>query len=165
MSMKCVARLFFSALYVVSVAGCVASVGTLSRSECYDYEMVRSFFEKTQKERLAIFRGVDLEVQYLLLRCGNQVIHPPMMSLADEFARNGSIGVEFLKKRLLERNDDLTVRDIIRVFVEMTKQKTYDVKGDVELVDIIVSAINRMRDSGWRQICNYMLTENGILNP
>lgn len=67
--------------------------------------------------------------------------------------------VEFLKQRLDEANDLWTIRTIIEMLSEMSRQKTYDVAADVELMALMESAINRIKDDFHKQYTEKILKE------
>lgn len=82
-----------------------------------------------------------------------------MMYLAEIFAREGNKVVGFLKTKLLEANDDLTIRDLVLVFSEMSRLKTYDVANDNELMHLISDRVGGMKDPGWKQTTREMVAE------
>lgn len=56
----------------------------------------------------------------------------------------------FLKEKLAQAQDDLTIRDIIRVFSEMSRQRSYDVSKDVDLIRHMRAAAARMKNHDWK---------------
>jgi hypothetical protein len=145
------------ALSVLSAAGCSASnpqVGEYTCSQLTEY-----FYGKPLKERVAQFVAADLEKQYAIYICGNQYLEPPAMYLAKPFAREGSSAVGFLKTKLSQASDDGTIRDLVLVFEEMSKQRTYDVAGDGDLMGVIAASVGRVKDADWRQACERSLGE------
>jgi len=81
-----------------------------------------------------------------------------MMYLAELFAKEGEKAVGFLKAKLEEANDDLTIRDLVLVFTEMNRLGTYDVVSDDELTHLMLTRVERMKDPDWKQITKQMLT-------
>jgi hypothetical protein len=79
-------------------------------------------------------------------------MHPPAQYLAEPFARRGGEIVPFLKEKLAQAQDDLTVRDIVLVFAEMGRQRSYDVSKDVDLIRQMREAAARMKNQDWRTI-------------
>jgi len=104
---------------------------------------------------MANFTQFDLEKQYAIYICG-QGMEPPAIYLSKPFAREGEKVVPFLKTKLLTATDDLTIRDI---FAEMSRQKTYDVSGDVDLMKVIDESVNKEKDPYWKQLSQQMLNE------
>lgn len=105
------------------------------------------------------FVNYDLDKQYAIYICGMQYIHPPMMGLAVLFAREGSKVIDFLKTKLVEANDDLTIRDLVLILNYMSGFKTYNVANDEELMHIICERVEGMKDRGWRESARQMVTE------
>jgi len=109
-----------------------------------------TFYKLPLKERISTFKSYDLENQYIIFICGNQVVHPPAIYLAEPFAKQGSAIVPFLKVKLAQANDDLTIRDIVLVFAEMGRQHSYNVSKDVDLVKVITGKVGGMHDPDWK---------------
>ena len=80
------------------------------------------------------------------------MMHPPAIYLAEPFARRGINAVPLLKEKLVQSNDDLTIRDIVLVFSEMKRINTYDVSKDADLAALINAKVGGMRNAGWREI-------------
>jgi hypothetical protein len=118
---------------------------------------IKTFFREPTKEQIKKFSTFNIEDQYSLFICGNQIVHPPALYLAEPFAANGKVVSDFLKSKLKQATDDLTIRDIIRVFTEMNRQGTHDVVGDNDLMMLIHEAIARMNNEGWKKVCNSMV--------
>jgi hypothetical protein len=112
--------------------------------------VAEEFIHKPMAEQLAKFRDRKLEEQYEIYICGTQVVHPPLLHLAQRFARDGETAVGFLRSRLEQAHDDATIRDITMVFVEMSRQGTYPVGGDAALMKTINESTARIKDKGWR---------------
>lgn len=86
-------------------------------------------------------------------------MHPPMQFLAEPFARNGPEVVEFLRQKLVETHDDKTVRDIVLVFAEMSRQRSYKVANDSHLMGLIRQRAEAMNNQRWRTVVQEMVTE------
>ncbi|WP_155950980.1 hypothetical protein [Rhodanobacter sp. OR87] len=132
------------------VAGCSFAANSHLRNTCNPW--VNTFYKNSLRERIATFDSYDLGSQYEIFICGNQVIHPPAIYLAESFAKEGAAAVPLLKKKLAQADDDLTVRDIVLVFAGMQRQRSYDVSKDADLVRLIVEKLNGMHDPEWKAI-------------
>ena len=89
------------------------------------------------------------EIQYELMICGSQYLHPPML-LTNFVASEGASMVPILQRKLQATNHDQTIADIVRTFVEMKRQGTYNVSANTELIAILGEKVQRMRD-GFRR--------------
>lgn len=138
-----VAALFF-------VAGCSFATDSHLRNACGPW--LGTFYQKPLKERIAAFESYGLENQYQIFICGNQVIHPPAIYLAEPFAKQGGAVVPLLKLKLEHADDDLTIRDIVLVFAEMHRQRSYDFSKDTGVVKLMTKKVNGMHDPDWRAI-------------
>ncbi len=81
------------------------------------------------------------------------------MYLSQPFAEQGSKVVEFLKTKLAGAQDDLTIRDVIRVFVEMSRRGTYDVAKDPSLMRLLTERAAGIKDAEWRRVTDQMLRD------
>jgi hypothetical protein len=113
--------------------------------------------EKSFDYRRNDFSKLSVEKQYAIYICGNQVVHPPMMYLGELFAREGEKIIGFLKVKLRETDDDATIRDLVRLFSEMSRLGTYDVAKDDELMRLISVRLAGMKDPGWREVTEQMV--------
>jgi len=120
---------------------------------------VTTFFQKPDKEQEAEFRQYALEQQYALFLCGNQVMHPPAMYLMVPFAMGGKRVVGFLQSKLAQATEDLTIRDIVLVLEEVQRQKTYDVAGDRDLMQLITDSVARIKDDDRRHFIEQMVRD------
>jgi hypothetical protein len=139
------------------MAGCAMAGDHVRGYDCSEF--ANTFFKKPLKATIAEFSDYDVDKQYAIYICGNQYMHPPMIHLAEPFAKEGEKVVDFLKARLLEARDDLTVRDIVLVFTWMARQKTYDVAGDSNLMRITEEKVSRMKNLDWRRLSEHDLNE------
>jgi len=144
-------------LLLLSATGCHGGREHVRGYNCS--ELAKTYFSKPLKSTIDDFSDYNVEKQYAIFICGNQYMHPPMLHLAEPFAREGEKIVPFLKARLLEADDDLTVRDIVLVFNWMAREKTYDVAGDGDLMKILQAKINSMKDADWRRLSEQNLDE------
>lgn len=132
------------------VAGCSFAASSRLRATCDPW--LNTFYQKPLRERIATFDSYDLKNQYQIFICGNQVIHPPAIYLAEPFAKQGAAAVPLLKAKLTQADDDLTIRDIVLVFAEMQRQRSYNVPKDAGLVKLITEKVKEMHDPGWQAI-------------
>jgi hypothetical protein len=100
----------------------------------HDFEK-HFFFSEPPATRVERSRKLSLEQQYLVFRYGNDVIHPPLMDLAEPIADRGKEAVPFLLKQLQLDGRDISIRDIVWVFTLMALSRTYDVKSDPAIQD------------------------------
>src|SRR5262245_31771868 len=105
----------------------------------------KTFFQKPASVRMNEFGTLDVERQYAVFICGNQFMEPPTIELAGPFAKEGQAVVGFLKAKLAAARGDLTIRDILLVFEEMSKLKTYDVAADSDLMKVIELAVGKVK--------------------
>lgn len=81
------------------------------------------------------------------------------MEIGQLLAREGEKVVGFLKARLLEADDEVTIVDIVFVFTEMKIQKIYDVAGDDDLMRIIEDKVDRISNPDRRQLMEQAMNE------
>ena len=108
---------------------------------------------------MAEFSSFDPERQYAIFVCGNQTREPPSIHLATPYAKEGSAIVGFLKAKLKAARGDMTIRDIMLVFAEMSRLRTYDVAGDGDLMNAMAEAAVRVKDPDWKRMCEQSLSE------
>ncbi|HTZ38598.1 MAG TPA: hypothetical protein VMB77_00455 [Syntrophales bacterium] len=142
---------------------------SLNLSSCSHYKKVGNYYcsdlidtiygKNSLQFRKDDFSSYDIDKQYAIFICGNQYVHPPAMYLAELFAREGGRVVEFLRIKLLEANEDLTIRDLVLVFVEMSRLKTYDVASDDELMRLMTDRVEGMKDPDWKRIAEGRLID------
>ena len=130
---------------------CVAGAGYA------DQALERDFFAQPPETRLERLVQYSLEDQYRIFRYGNDVVHPPATNLAIPIAERGIAAMPFLKAKLEQEHDDISLRDILRIFDEMVWRKTYDVKSDDELVRYLTARIGAMKHKDWQPILERML--------
>jgi hypothetical protein len=129
----------------------------LTSFACQTRDFERSVFSHSLGTRVERLRQLPLEQQYKVFRYGNDVIHPPLMDLADPIAERGAAAVPFLLKQLRADRDDIATRDILLIFVRMYHLRTYDVKSDDALMKTLISSVADMRDKDWQAICQKRL--------
>ena len=153
-----IGRVVVAVLFLtLGMIGCQPDVRHVRGYDCSDLR--DKYLQKPRKTLIAEFGDHDIEKQYAIYICGNQYMHPPFLGLADAFAEEGAKVVGFLKTRLLEaEGDDSTVRDIVYVFSEMQRLKTYDVIGDDDLMRIMVERVRMIKSDGWREISERRLS-------
>lgn len=139
------------------VPGCVPAHEDASSLDCSTLN--KTFFSKPTAVQMAEFGDLDVESQYAVFICGNQVREPPAIYLATPFAKEGGSVVGFLKAKLAAARGDLTISDIILVFQRMSESEIYKVSGDPDLMKVIEDAIVRVKDAFWRQRCERALLD------
>ena len=151
-------------LVFLCIAGCMPGPEDHSIN-CTKYYY--SFFEKPTTVQMAEFDSLPLDDQYAVYICGNQAYEPPQIGLRTPFAKEGARVVGLLKAKLANADGDLTIRDILGVFEEMSSRKTYDVAGDKDLMRVISAAVGRVKDRDWKMVCDQSLAEirHGIVPP
>jgi len=75
---------------------------------------------------------------------GMTAIHPPIM-MEDSIAKNPAI-VPFLKKKLRETDDDAELWSLYAIIPYLKTSQGYSIENDKELMDIMKSAINRVKN-------------------
>jgi hypothetical protein len=126
----------------------------------YECSQLTAYFRgQPYNVRMAQFAAADLEKQYAIYICGNQWLHPPELELADAFARGGGKVVRLLKSKLSPTIDDVTIRDVVMVLAQMSRQRTYDVAGDSELMRTIDKRVLAMKSPYWKSIVKEDLRE------
>jgi len=126
-------------------------------SNCTAKSIEEAFFDKPAHSRLERFANYSLEDQYKIFRYGNDRIEPPVMELAEPIAAKGKTAVPFLRAQLQRAKDDLTVRDILRVFQTMARLRTYDVKSNAPLMNDVRSKVAEVKNGPWGDTCVKML--------
>lgn len=145
------------AVALMLIGGCALANEDSARLNCSKYNY--TFFSMPTTRQMAEFDGLSVEDQYAVFICGNQDREPPSIQLATPFAREGGAVVGFLKAKLKNARGDLTIRDILLVFVEMSRQRTYNVSRDGDLMGVIAAAVNRVKDRDWKKVCERSLIE------
>jgi hypothetical protein len=113
---------------------------------------IDAFYAQSVKDQLESFTSHSFNEQYAIYIYGNQVRHPPAIYLAQPFGSEGEKVVTFLSGKLAQAHNDLTIRDIISIFSEISDQRTYYVAGDDRLMSILSSAVDRMKNPDWKSI-------------
>jgi hypothetical protein len=108
-------------------------------------------------DRKEAFSSLDIETQYSVYLCGVRSYHPPLLYLVIPFASQGRPVAELLKLKLAQATDDLTIRDIIVVFAEMHRQRSYIIDPNDDLRALLKSKVASMKDAYWKQNCEQIL--------
>ena len=137
-------------LIIACLLGCSSASGARDDFGCD--ELARTFFRQPLEIQVTEFARRELNDQYALFICGNQFMRPPAQYLAEPFARRGGEIVTFLRLKLAQAQNDLTIRDIVLVFAEMNRQKSYPVWKDADLVRELREAAARMKNQDWKDI-------------
>jgi hypothetical protein len=112
----------------------------------------------TTDEQERQFSKYNLEEQYDLYIFGNQVVHPPASYLACQFAKQGPVIVPFLKNKLKAAHEEATIRDIVLVFLWLSRLKLYDIPKDQELMGLLNQRVSNMHGI-WKETTLEMLTK------
>lgn len=126
-------------------------------TEFSDSNLEKDFFDLPSEQREESFHKYSVDDQYRLLIFGNQFRHPPHIELAMQFAENGESVIPFLKEKLLEAEDDETIRDIAVTLSFMNSSNTYNVKADQDLIALLKKKIDTM--NGYKEIVQEVLDE------
>lgn len=141
---------------LASCAGWTKNVDIPSR-QCK--ELSKSFFKQSQWEMVDSLASLGLEMQYAIYLCGNQYIHPPIQGLVKPFAAQGRPVADLLRNKVATARSDLTVRDIVRAFVEMKRQQTFVARDDADLMRVLDARIESMKSPEWKAITREMYSE------
>jgi hypothetical protein len=151
------AKLFVAVVLVAALAvgGCAPNVDPEVRDcpRLFDTYLVRG----VQTETIRRFNSLDMETRYRIYICSHQYTHPPLLGLETYFARDVEAAA-FLESKLQQAEHDLTIRDIVDVFVEMSEQNSYDVAGDADLMELLQRKSAQIREPQWR---NYTMQRLG----
>ena len=112
----------------------------------------RDFFLMSPEQQDAEFLKNDFDTQYKIYICGQQSVEPPMLHLASPFAREGRAIVKPLREKLRSTKKDKDVRDIVRVFREMSDLGSYDVVDDKPLMSELLLKVTDMGDPFWQEL-------------
>jgi hypothetical protein len=139
---------------VVAIVIVVIGYGLFSRatgsgwSECGWLSL--TFFSQSNDEAMREFSLMSLPRKYKTYICAEQYRHPPAIEFAIKFASEGESAVPFLKEELMAATDDLTIRDIVLMFFEMYRTKSYDVSADSALMSLLEKKTHSISDPFWR---------------
>lgn len=147
--MRQVIALFFALFFL----GCAPK-----EAEVVPTQLHRDFFHLPTSEQVKRFHEYDIETQYELLVVGNQVVHPPAIYLAEEFAKQGKSIVPLLRNKLAEAKQEATVRDVVGILAEMHRLRTYDVASDANLMALVKERTAAMRGQ-WKPVTQHMVDE------
>jgi hypothetical protein len=126
----------------------------------YECSQLTAYFSgQPPKVRMAQFAAADLEKQYSIYICGTQYVDPPARELMEPFARGGGKVVKLLKSKLSQKIDDPTVRDVVWVLAEMSRQRTYDVASDSALMNTVDARVLEIKDPFWKSFTESQLRE------
>ncbi|WP_155518285.1 hypothetical protein [Ralstonia solanacearum] len=142
-----------SPIFTLLLLGCVSN-----DSEIQPSQFDREFFRLPTTEQVKKFQGYAPETQYELLIVGNQVVHPPALYLAEEFAKQGKSIIPFLRSKLAATKQESTVRDVVAVLAEMQRLGSYEVKGDASLMAFVEERVAGMQGQ-WKAATQHMLEE------
>ncbi len=121
-------------------------------------KLTSDFFKMPTSEQIEKFKDYSIEEQYELFLFGNQVLHPPAIYLSRTFAEQDGDIIPFLKEKIEETDNEVTLRDIVSVFSEMATLKVYKFSDDPSLMMFLKSEANNM--SGiWKETTLKMISE------
>jgi hypothetical protein len=72
-------------------------------------------------------------------------------SFGGTLRKKGREAAGLLKEKLSHSRSDATTRDILFVFEQMAIQKSYDVAGDRDLMNVMDAAVSRTKDPFWKK--------------
>lgn len=136
-------------IFILISISCACSGKSESRFPCKKY--ADQFFKLSSNGQVNEFGKLDLQTQYCIFIYGNQVIHPPAIYLATEFAKQPS-ALPFLISKLKEAKDDLTIRDIVYAISELERMKLYAVGLDRDLMNLLYLKANEIKNGDWRKL-------------
>jgi hypothetical protein len=84
-------------------------------------------------------------------------MHPPARYLARPFAERGAEVVPYLRIRLAETKNELTLRDIAAILVELKQLENYDFSED-NIVDMLDEKEKSMRGP-WKNVVRSMVDD------
>ena len=115
-------------------------------SACTCRGVPKGFVLMSPDKQRVEFEKYDFDTQYRIFICSQQKVEPPELELATLFASKGTAIIKPLESKLNETNEDRTIRDIVFVFSEMSRQGTYEVASDKSLMDELQEKTNAIRD-------------------
>ncbi|MHA6881788.1 hypothetical protein [Ralstonia pseudosolanacearum] len=127
-------------------------------SEIEPNQFDRDFFHLSTEAQVKKFHEYDMKTQYELVIVGNQVVHPPAIYLAEEFAEQGEAAIPFLRDKLASTKKEVTIRDIVAIFTEMHRLKSYKFSNDSSLMRLVDERVNSMQGQ-WKSVTVQMLQE------
>jgi len=139
-----ISALVLPLLVIVATIACVVDFGCDGRNQ-----MERDFFRQSATTRLQRFRRYPLSDQYKIFRYGMRR-EPPEWHLADPIAEHGETAISFLREQFNGATDDGSVDGILLIFEAMARLKTYNVRGDVALMNLLASRVSTMKEDFWR---------------
>ena len=144
---------FICTIFLVILVGCLSSTADMKANK-----LAGDFFQMTTSEQVNQFKNYSLDEQYEIFLFGNQVVHPPAIYLSRPFAEQGPIVVPFLKAKLKKTQKEVTIRDIVTVFSELTRLRLYDFSKDPNLMELLDMKTNKMNGI-WKETTIQMLSE------
>lgn len=127
---------------------------------CNAQQLEKDFFRKHPRTaRLESMRHYGLEDQYKIYRYGQDKIEPPEFDLAEPIAERGKAAIPFLTEQLRSDKDDLTVRDILYVLEQMLQMKTFDLRQDASLMEILQSRVLAIKNQNVQHSSREILAE------
>lgn len=123
------------------VLGCMLIVASNNHQLEKDF-----FFKQPRETRLERMRQYSVENQYKIYRYGHDKIEPPALYLAAPIAEKGAAVIPFLTEQLKSEKDDLAVRDVLYLLERMQWMKTYDVRKDTSLMQLLDTRVSAIKN-------------------
>ncbi|MBK8183283.1 MAG: hypothetical protein IPK63_10485 [Candidatus Competibacteraceae bacterium] len=132
-------------IYLLTISiifGCASNVEDIENSR-----LGKDFYRKNIaiSDQMKEIKSFSINEQYEIFEFGNRVIYPPASYLALSLAEQGEIIIPFLRDKLENTNDELTIRDIILIFSEMVELKNYEFSKDLRLRKLIRQKVDNMK--------------------
>lgn len=77
---------------------------------------------------------------------GNEEIHPPATYLSGSVAISAVEVIPIIKDILREETNDLIIRDIVALMVDIKNHKYYNIESDKELIYLLDGAVSRVSE-------------------
>jgi hypothetical protein len=145
------------ATFIIAVAVSVSCLWIVNYAN--GDKLTRSFFKQPVDHQVVEFSHYSFDDQYALYIYGQQHREPPAGYLTELLARRGESAIGPLEAKLLNAHADLTIRDTLLVFRDMSALRVYDVGSDPQLLRTLGLAADRIRDPYWRDMCESWVRE------
>ena len=103
-----------------------------------------AFCHKPGAERGQLFSTLPIDRQLETYLVCMKHYHPPLSTLAYNFAKNGKDGVSLIVGKLNSTTDQLNIVDLIFALRVISDQGEYDVEHDAIVIKSIQDAINKV---------------------
>ncbi len=143
-------------LSLALISGCDIAIPQLSGcpSVAVDY-LSNHDWQDTQE-----FSKLDLETQYTIFICGQQRMGPlGRPELSEAMAMEGAPAEIFLRHKLVDARDDLTIRDVIFVLTLMQLRGTFRISDDPGLIELLRTKAASIRYGDYRRMVEGWIAE------